>query len=207
VKNKYVTGHSIGVTRGSCRRAVARLLAGAALLCIGASANADQLLVTGANWSGDSVYDLVISPSSTTPIKPVIANAVTLINKDGTAHGAFDALVWASNPVCKTLDLIAADATKGQIVRYQGASTLPSCYPATSGGPTVNPTAQIIFKWSKLGSGPARPNGVSADANGNVFVVSSSGPQDPKPSVWVLPFNGTSNQHCTGAAGSPSSSR
>src|ERR1700722_13443814 len=199
MKSQTVTGKS---------GTVARLLAGAALLCIAAGANADQLLVTGANWSGDSVYDLVISPSSTTPIKPVIANAISLINnaKDGATHGAFDALVWAPNSVCQTLDLIAADATKGQIVRYQGASTLASCYDPTNGTPAVNPTAQIIFKWSKLGSGPARPNGVSADANGNVFVVSSSGPQDPKPSVWVLPFNGTSNQHCTGAAGSPSSS-
>jgi hypothetical protein len=106
------------------------------------------------------------------------------------------------NSVCKTLDLIAADATKGQIVRYSGASTLPGCYEPANGAPSVDPTAQIIFKWSKLGSGPARPNGVSADANGNVFVVSSSGPFDPKPSVWVLPFNSTANQYCSGAAGS-----
>ena len=203
MKNKFVTGYSLSSSPAICRIAATRLLTCAALLCIAAAANADQLLVTGANWSGDSVYDLVISPSSTTPIKPVIANAISLINnaKDGATHGAFDALVWAPNSVCKTLDLIAADATKGQIVRYQGASTLASCYDPTNGTPAVNPTAQIIFKWSKLGSGPARPNGVSADANGDVFVVSSSGPQDPKPSVWVLPFNSSANQYCSGAAG------
>jgi hypothetical protein len=63
-----------------------------------ASANADQLQVTAANWNGDSVYDLVITPSSTTPIAPVIANATTPINnaKDEATHGAFDALVWVS---------------------------------------------------------------------------------------------------------------
>jgi hypothetical protein len=203
MNNKNVTGKSATATRGVARRALARLLTGAALLGIAASANADQLLVTGANWSGDSVYDLVISPSSTTPIAPVIANATTLINnaKDGATHGAFDALVWVSDPVCKTLDLIAADATKGQIVRYQGASTLPNCYDPANGTPSVNPTSQIIFKWSKPGSGPARPNGLSADANGNVFVVSSSGPFDPKPSVWVLPLNSSVNQYCSSAAG------
>ena len=194
MKSQTVTGKS---------GTVARLLAGAALLCIAAGANADQLLVTGANWSGDSVYDLVISPSSTTPIKPVIANATTPINnaKDGATHGAFDALVWAPNSVCKTLDLIAADATKGQIVRYQGASTLSGCYTPTNGTPTVNPTAQVIFSWTRQSPGPARPNGVSADASGNVFVVSSSGPLDSKPSVWVLPFNSSRNLYCTGAAG------
>jgi hypothetical protein len=187
-----------------CRRALAHLVTGAALLGIMASANADQLLVTGANWSGDSVYDLVISPSSSSsPIKPVIANATTPINnaKDGATHGAFDALVWVSDPVCKTLDLIAADATKGQIVRYQGASTLSGCYTPTNGTPSVNPTAQVIFSWTRQSPGPARPNGVSADASGNVFVVSSSGPFDPKPSVWVLPFNSSRNLYCTGAAG------
>jgi len=204
MKSQTVTGKSVTAVSRICRSGVARLFTGAALLGIAAGANADQLLVTGANWNGDSVYDLVITPSSTTPIAPLIANLTTPINnaKDGATHGAFDALVWAPNSVCKTLDLIAADATKGQIVRYSGASTLPNCYPAANGAPSVDPTAQIIFKWTKLGSGPARPNGVSADANGNVFVVSSSGPVDPKPSVWVLPFNSKANQYCTGAAGS-----
>jgi hypothetical protein len=204
MKNISATGTSVIVTHGICDRALARLLTCAALLGIVASANADQLQVTAANSRGDSVYDLVISPSSTTPIAPVIANATTLINnaKDEATHGGFDALVWVPNTVCKTLDLVVADATKGQIVRYQGASTLASCYEPTNGTPTVNPTAQIIFKWSKLGSGPAQPNGVSADANGNVFVVSSSGLFDPKPSVWVLPFNSTANEYCSAAAGS-----
>jgi hypothetical protein len=203
MKNTNATGIFVTATHGICARAVARLVTCAALLGIVASANADQLQVTAANAKGDSVYDLVISPSSTTPIAPVIANATTLINnaKDEATHGAFDALVWVSNSVCKTLDLVVADATKGQIVRYQGASTLAGCYEPTNGTPTVNPTAQVIFKWSKLGSGPAQPNGVSADTNGNVFVVSSSGAFDPKPSVWVLPFNSTANEYCSAAAG------
>jgi hypothetical protein len=183
------------------RPAVARLLAGAALLCIFASANADQLLVTAANSDANSVYDLKLSPSSAVPVTPVISTTTTPVNSDGKNHGSFDALVWVSNSYCKSLDLIVADAAHRQIVRYSGASTLPNCYNPTGGTPTLNPSAQVIFTWTKLGSGPAQPNGLSADANGNLFVVSSSGLFDPKPSVWVLPFNQSGNLYCSGAAG------
>jgi hypothetical protein len=185
------------------RGSVTALLAATALLCLVGNATADQLLVTGANLSGDAVYDLGISPSSSNPVKPVIATTTTQINSaaDAATHSGFDALVWVPNSFCKSLDLIVTDAFKGQVVRYAGASTLPGCYDPTNGTPAVNPTAQIIFKWSKVGSGPAHPNGVSADASGNLFVVSSSGPWDGKPSVWVLPFNTSANLYCSGAAG------
>lgn len=182
---------------------VATMLGGAALLCIATSADADQLLVTGANRDGNLLYDLAIKPSSTTPSTPVIASSATLINStaDAATHGGFDALVWVPNPVCKSLDLIVADASKGQILRYAGASTVSGCYNPTNGTPGVSPTAQSLFTWSKRGAGPAQPNGVSVDASGNLFVVSSSGGWDPDPSVWVLPFNGSKDQYCSGAAG------
>ena len=198
---RSVTGISVGAWPIIFRPALARLLAGAALLCMFASANADQLLVTAANSDGNSVYDLNLSPSTTVPVTPVISSTTTPINTDGAKHGSFDALVWVSNSYCKSLDLIAADAANRQIVRYSGASTLPNCYTPTNGTPSVNPTAQVIFNWTKLGSGPARPNGLSVDSNGNLFVISSSGLFDRKPSVWVLPFNGSANLYCSGAAG------
>jgi hypothetical protein len=201
MKYLSVTGSSAADWPGIWHHSVAKLLCGAALLFIIASANADQLLVTGANGDGNAVYDLGISPSGSTPLTPVIASTVTQLNSDGATHGKFDALVWVPNSYCNSLDLIVADATKGQIVRYAGASTQANCYQPTHGTPTVNPAAQVIFKWSKPGSGPANPNGVSADARGNVFVVSSSGPWDSKPSVWVLPFNASANLYCSGAAG------
>ncbi len=47
----------------ACRRRDAVVLA--------ASADADQLLVTGANQSGDAVYNLVIAAGSGNPVKPV----------------------------------------------------------------------------------------------------------------------------------------
>lgn len=167
--------------------AVTRLLAGATLLCIFANAHA-QSIITGANAKGDAVYDLILSPSPTVPTTPVISGT-TPVNSaaDAKSHGSFDALVWVQNTFCQTSDLIAADATHGQIVRYAGASTVRTT--PCNNTATVSPTAQPIFSWSKSNPGPAQPNGLSVDAFGNLFVVSSSGLFDPKPSVWVLPFN------------------
>src|ERR1700722_9419122 len=105
----------------SVRRAwKAPLLAAAALLGMVANADADQLQVTGANRDGNAVFDLGISPSNTTPVKPVIASTVTQINSaaDAKTHAGFAALVWVANSHCKSLDLIVADAPNGQIVRY-----------------------------------------------------------------------------------------
>jgi hypothetical protein len=184
------------------RPALARLLAGAALWFAFASAQADQLLVTAANSVGNAVYDLNISPSGATPPTPVISSTTTPVNTaaDGAAHGNFDALVWVPNSYCKSLDLIAADSTKGQIVRYQGAASLSAtgCFNPTNGTPSVSSTAQIIFKWTTVASGPAHPNGISADSYGNLFVVSSSSSKDLKPSLWVLPIN-----NANGAYGAP----
>jgi hypothetical protein len=210
---KSVAGASAGehsiFGRAAIRRAFASTVVGlTAFLSLLSIAQADQLLVTGANRDGSAVYDLGISPSSSnpsgaTPIKPVFANSVTQINNaaDEKTHSGFDALVWVPNPVCQSLDLIVADASNGQIVRYAGATTLANCNaPASSssGTPIVNPVAQVLFKWSKRGSGPAQPTGISADAYGNLFVVSSSGSWDPAASVWVLPFNKTKNLYCAG---------
>src|ERR1700728_1658400 len=157
MKYPSVSGSSAPARPPICGPFIAKLLAGAALLCICTGANADQLLVTGANRDGNAVYDLGISPSNSTPVNEVIST-VTQINSatDAATHGAFDALVWVPNSYCNSLDLIVADATKGQIVRYQGASTQATCYHPTKGTPpaspaaTVSPTAQVIFKWTKL---------------------------------------------------------
>src|SRR5476651_1132664 len=96
------------------RSLTGKLLAGAAFLCLAASANADQLLVTGANLVGNAVYNLVVSPSNTNPVKPVFAGTVSQINStaDAATHGGFGALVWVTNSVCKSLDLIVTDTLK-----------------------------------------------------------------------------------------------
>jgi hypothetical protein len=171
----------------------------ASSMVLAATAAPDQLLVTVANSSGDSIYDLNLSPGKGTPPVPAISNLTTLVNSaaDAKTHGNFEALVWAPNAACKSLDLIVADSTRGQILRYPGASTLPNCYNPANGTPTLNPVGQVIFKWSKPGSGPAQPNGLSVDANGNLFVISTTGSFESKPSVWVLPFNKTANLYCS----------
>jgi hypothetical protein len=210
-KNQGVRDTSVSAVAGMRLPGIARQLAALALLAIVSGAdgqqlpNADQLVVTSADQYGNLVYYLGITPSSTTPTTPVIASSAMPINTDASSHGSFDALAWVPNSVCNSQDLIVTDASAGKIVRYAGASTVinstAGCYNPASGAPAVKPNAQVLYTWSKGGSGPAQPNGVSADASGNVFVVSSSGGRDSKPSVWVLPFNTSATPYCKAAVG------
>jgi sugar lactone lactonase YvrE len=135
-----------------------------------ANVHAGQMLVAAANSSGDSVYEL--SHSSTTPL----IGGILPLNTDAAKHGRFDALVWVPNNATGTLDLIVADSAKQQILRYAG--------------PNYG-TATILYSWSGQGHGPAQPDGLSIDAAGNLFVVSSSCALDGAPSLWVLPVNAT----------------
>ncbi|HEX3913295.1 MAG TPA: Ig-like domain-containing protein [Steroidobacteraceae bacterium] len=161
---------------GRCAAARFVLFAAAALLFAAGADAAQQLTVTAANALRDSVYDLTLSGGG-------LINGTQPINSDGASHGAFAALAWAPNSVTGTLDLIAADSTKGQIVRYAG--------------PHYG-TSSVIFAYTKKGSGPSHPVGLTVDAGGNLFVISPSNPLDTAPSLWALPFNTT-----TGAFGAP----
>jgi len=79
-----------------------------------------QLTVTAANASGDSIYDLTLATGSS----GALISAASPLNSDGGKHGSFDALVWSPNAFSGTLDLIVADAAKGQILRYAGPITV-----------------------------------------------------------------------------------
>ncbi len=165
----------------SHRTITARLLACLAAFCLFSTANAgQQLLVTGANSNGNAIFDLNLAG---TP--PLIGNknGATPINKDGSSHGSFDALVWVPNSYTNTLDLIVADAKKGTIVYYSGPSY---------------GTATTLYTGSKSSAGPSQPNGLSVDAAGDLFVVSSSWSEYPNPGVWVLPFESSA---CNGNRG------
>ncbi len=154
--------------------AVAGIVLFAASLLYAAGADAaQQLTVTAANAFRDSVYNLTFANGG------AIAGTQAL-NTDGAAHGAFAALAWAPNSYTSTLDLIAADATKGQIVRYSG--------------PNYG-TSSAIFSWSVKGSGPAHPVGLAVDTAGNLYVISPSCPWDAAPSLWVLPFNAANGSY------------
>ena len=138
-----------------------------------------QLTVTAANASGDSIYDLSLA----TGASGALISGIQALNSDGGKHGSFDALVWSPNAFTGTLDLIVADATKGQILRYAG--------------PNYG-TSSVVFSYSGKGSGPAYPTGLSADGAGNLYAISPSAPINATPALWVLPFNKT-----TGAYGAP----
>jgi len=144
------------------------------------------LQVTAANTIGNSIYNLKLSTSSPpNPNSALISGAQAPLNSDGAKHGAFDAIVWAPNSFTGTLDLIASDIVKSQIVRYSG--------------PKYG-TGTVIFSWAAKGkgSGPAYPVGLSVDPTGNLYVISPSSKQDPTPSLWVLPYSAT-----TGTYGAP----
>jgi hypothetical protein len=136
-----------------------------------ATANAEFLRVTAANTVGNSVYNVNITTPPPTP--PVFGT--TLINNDGAAHGSFDAVVHVANNVTGTVDVLVADSTNGQIIRY---SQQP-------GGPTVAGT--VVFSYTGPGSGPAHPDGLSVDSAGNLYIVTSKHNDSTTPSIWVLP--------------------
>ena len=107
-KSLRVRGHRVSAWRGFCRSGTIPLLSCAALLCLAAVADADQLVVTGANRSGNAVYNLGFTPSTqsptpTNPLKPLFTGTTTQINSaaDAKTHAGFDAMVWVSNPVCQ----------------------------------------------------------------------------------------------------------
>ena len=145
---------------------------------LGSMVAPQQLTVTAANASGDSIYDLSLAAGS----GGALISGIQTLNSDGGKHGSFDALVWSPNAFTGTLDLIVADAAKGQILRYAG--------------PNYG-TSTIIFTYTKKGSGPARPAGLAVDGAGNLFVITPSSPLD-SPALWVLPF-----AKATGVWGAP----
>ena len=129
------------------------------------------LTVTVANSVGNKINSLTLTTSTTPPAASI--KGLALLNSDGAQHGVYTAIAWLPNPLSGSVDLIAADPGKHQIVRYSG--------------PNYG-TSKVIFTWTKAGSGPAKPVGLSVDATGNLYVISPSCSDDSTPGVWVLPF-------------------
>ncbi len=93
--------------------------AGAALLLSWSAADAQtvpvqQFGVTAVNSNGDALYNVTVTPNTAVNTGALITGTQTL-NTDAAAHGNFFAVARAPNSVTSALDLIVADASKGQI--------------------------------------------------------------------------------------------
>jgi hypothetical protein len=174
-----------------------RLTAAAGLLAF-ASLHAQtvpvqQFGVTAVNANNNALYNVTVTPNAQASSGALITGT-QILNSDGASQGNFFAVTRVSNSVTSALDLIVADASHSRILRYPGP------------GPASYAVSTPIFTWSKHGSGPRFPIGLSADVAGNVFAVSVGASfddhddedDDAKGALWVLPFNAT-----TGAYGAP----
>lgn len=132
-----------------------------ALVLAGANASAQALRIVAANASNSAVYEVNFAGGG---------GSITPLNNDQSVHVSFRSLVFVANELTGKVDLLVADTSRGEIVRYADASG----------------AASSIWR-SSSGSGPANPDGLSIDAGGNLYVVSSA-PGSPKPAeLWVLP--------------------
>jgi hypothetical protein len=160
----------------TCGNSLAGTPAGTALSSISAQVTVQVISrVTAANLVGDAVYDV----TAFTPSGP---GTTTALNTDGSSHGVFTSVVYAPNSAGGT-DVLVADAAKGQIVRYKAGST----------------TSMLVWSLG-YGGGPAHPDGLSLDADGNLYIVTSQLSDRTASSVWVLP---ASSGSATGFASAP----
>ncbi|HWX79790.1 MAG TPA: Ig-like domain-containing protein [Steroidobacteraceae bacterium] len=182
-----LTNHIGGLQHGWRRRTAAKfgLFTVAALTCAAATADpVPQFGVTAVNAQGNALYNVTMTPNAIANAGALITGT-TQLNTDAASHSQFFAVVRSPNSVTSALDLIVADASKYQIVRYAGP------------GPTYQPSTNI-FSYSKRGSGPNKTTGLAVDVVGNLYAASAGVPSDSKPALWVLPFNAA-----TGAYGAP----
>jgi len=176
-----------GIARPAWCRACVNLGMFSVALLTCAAAVADpvpQFGVTAVNANGNSLYNVTLTPNAMANTGALITST-TQLDTDASTHGNFFAVVRSPNSVTSALDLIVADATKFQIVRYAGP------------GPTYQP-ASTIFNYSGKGSGPSITTGLAVDVAGNLYAASAGIPFISKPALWALPFNAT-----TGAYGAP----
>lgn len=133
---------------------------GLAGLFASTQAEAQTLRVTAANASNSATYDVTFSGNG---------GFITTLNNDANRHVSFRSLVFIPNAATGKVDLLVADTSRGEIVRYadaQGSSTRV---------------------WNSTTGGPPYPDGLSVDGDGNLYVVSSA-PSNRKPAqLWVFP--------------------
>jgi hypothetical protein len=123
-------------------------------------AEAQTLRVTAANASNSSTYDVTFAGSG---------GFITPLNTDQNLHVSLRSLVFIPNTATGKIDLLVADTSRGEIVRYADAK------------------GRSTRVWIASSGGPANPDGLSVDGEGNLFVVTSA-PSNRKPAqLWVFP--------------------
>jgi hypothetical protein len=134
---------------------------GLAALLISTSVHAQALRVTAANASNSSVYDVNFAGSG---------GSITRLNTDQNQYVSFRSLVFIANTLTGKIDLLVADTSSSEIVRY------------------ANATGVATSVWSTaVGPGPRYPDGLSVDGEGNLFVVSMASGSPKRAELWVFP--------------------
>ena len=138
------------------------------------TAHAQILRVTAANASNSGVYDLPFSALG------VLTGATTPVNTDANKFVSIRSLAYVRNlSPPGSIDLLVTDASRGVVARYANITPYAGASPP-------RPEAATIVWSTACGPGPAAPDGISVDANGNVFVVSSA-PGSSAAGLWVFP--------------------
>jgi hypothetical protein len=124
-------------------------------------AQAQVLRITAANASNSAVYDVNFSGSG---------GSISVLNSDANRHVSLRSLVFIPNAQSGQIDLLIADSSRGEIVRY------------------ANATGAATVVWSTAtGAGPTYPDGLSVDGAGNLFVASSASGNTKPAQLWVFP--------------------
>jgi hypothetical protein len=144
---------------------------------IGTALHAQSLRAVAANSANSAVYDVNFVAGA--------GGSISVINADQSVHTKIVSLAFLTNQGTLALDVLAADQTRNELLRYPGP--LPD-----------EPSAAIVL-WepsrgvagpNPLGlAGPIAPNGLSLDSAQNLFVVSSTPGASLQASLWVFPRN------------------
>src|SRR6476660_6064815 len=126
------TGDTMDTLLSTIRSAALCAALGLAGLFASTQAEAQTLRVTAANASNSATYDVTFTGSG---------GFTTVLNNDQNQHVSLRSLVFIPNTATGKIDLLVADTSRGEIVRYadaQGASTRG---------------------WTSAAGGPANPDG------------------------------------------------